>query len=55
MMKFNLANVPMKKVGRYVAYGVTAIAAVATAINDKKKEEEFEQMKEIVKKLQDKE
>lgn len=54
-MKNIFANVPMKKVGRYVAYGVTAIAAVATAISDKKKEEEFEAMKEAINKLQNKE
>lgn len=53
-MKFNLENTNLKKVGRYVAYGVTAAMAVATAISDKKKEEEFEQMKETLQKLQNK-
>lgn len=53
-MKLNLENANLKKVGRVTAYAITAIAAVATAVADKKKEEEFEQMKETLQKLQNK-
>ena len=47
-MKFSFENLDWKKVGKFVGYGAAALMAASTAINDQKKQEEFDEMKKFV-------
>lgn len=54
-MKTFVKNLPWQKIGKKAVLIAAGVSAAMSAIDSKKKEEEFEQLKKTVKQLQEKE
>ena len=50
MIKFE--SVDLKKVIKYVGWGVAAVMAASSDLDEKRKDDEFERMKKVVEKLE---